>query len=99
MAASTSTYCNPVWPGTFADPFVLKTRGRYYAYATADVDRPADGERVFRILTSNDLVEWRDAGWAMPALGLPYYRYWAPEVTEDNGRFLLVHLHNREWDG
>lgn len=98
MAASTSTYCNPVWPGTFADPFVLKTRGRYYAYATADVDRPADGERVFRILTSNDLVEWRDAGWAMPALGLPYYRYWAPEVTEDNGRFLLYYaVHTGEF--
>jgi arabinan endo-1,5-alpha-L-arabinosidase len=98
MAAHNKRYHNPIWPGGFADPFVLKSLGRYYAYATADVDRPPDGSSVFRILTSGDLVEWREVGLAMPALGAPYYRYWAPEVTEDNGRFLLYYaVHTDEF--
>jgi len=98
VAAHNKQYCNPIWPGGFADPFILKTRGRYYAYATADVDRPPNGSLVFRILTSINLIEWREVGRAMPTLGAPYYRYWAPEVTADNGRFLLYYaVHTDEF--
>ncbi len=98
VAAHNYRYCNPVWPGGFADPFVLKVRGRYYAYATAAVDRPPDGSLIFRILTSTNLIEWREAGLAMPALGASYYRYWAPEVMADNGRFLLYYaVHTDEF--
>ena len=85
------TYCNPFWPGCFPDPFVLKVRGRYYAYATEGEDCPPDGSRVFPILASPDLVRWREVGKALPALGPPFFRYWAPEVTEHNGRFLLYY--------
>ena len=28
------TYTNPVWPGYFADPFVLRWEDRYVAYGT-----------------------------------------------------------------
>jgi len=92
------TYRNPFWSVGFADPFLLKARGRYYAYATESVDRPPDGASVFPILTSPDLVQWSEAGTALPALGAPYFRYWAPEVTEHNGRFLLYYaVHTDEF--
>ncbi len=68
-----------------------KVRGRYYAYATALEDRPPKGAGVFEVLTGVDLVHWQSVGTALSALGAPYYRYWAPEVTEDNGRFLLYY--------
>ena len=28
------TWCNPVWPGYLADPFILRTAAGYYAYKT-----------------------------------------------------------------
>ncbi len=68
-----------------------KVRGRYYAYATALEDRPPKGAGVFEVLTGVDLVHWQSVGTALSALGAPYYRYWAPEVTEDNGHFLLYY--------
>jgi hypothetical protein len=33
-AAGGGTYTNPVWHGYFADPFVLRHEGVYYAYGT-----------------------------------------------------------------
>jgi len=93
-----TTYRNPFWPRGFADPFVLKVRGHYYAYATEDRDGPERGAAVFPILASPDLVRWREVGRAMPALGAPYRRYWAPEVTAHNGRFLLYYaVHTDEF--
>lgn len=94
------TYSNPFWAGAFPDPFVLKVRGRYYAYATEQISSPPAGAWVFSVLTSKDLVEWHQVGKAMPALGQPYCRYWAPEVTEYNGQFLLYYaVHTREFRG
>ena len=54
------TYQNPVWPGYFADPFVLRHAGDYYAYGTGEtLERGADGAaRAFRILRSRDLTDW-----------------------------------------
>ena len=84
-AKKVATYCNPFWPESFPDPFVLKVRGRYYAYATEHETYPPADSWVFPILTSSDLVQWREIGKAMPALGQPYGCYWAPEVTVHNG--------------
>ena len=89
---------NPFWPGCFPDPFVLKVRGRYYAYATERRERPSEADPVFPILSSPDLVHWHDCGRALPALGAPFFRYWAPEVTAHNGRFLLYYaVHTDEF--
>jgi GH43 family beta-xylosidase len=38
------TYRNPVYPDIFADPFVLRHEGVYYAYGTAPGG--ADGRQV-----------------------------------------------------
>jgi GH43 family beta-xylosidase len=84
------TYENPVWPGYFADPFVLRARGAYYAYGTGPgLERDASGApRAFRILRSPDLVRWEEAGAAlMVAPGETERAYWAPEVAGHEGRF------------
>jgi GH43 family beta-xylosidase len=99
-AKEQATYCNPFWTENFPDPFVLKVCGRYYAYATDRETYPPTGSWVFPILTSSDLVQWREIGKAMPALGQPYGRYWAPEVTVHNGQFLLYYaVHTTEFTG
>lgn len=70
----------PAWSEYFADPFVLRAAdGRYVAVGTEEA-APASG-RVFPLLESPDLVQWRARGRALerpPAeLG---DAYWAPEI-------------------
>ena len=79
-----ATFRNPLHGRPFADPFVLKFNGLYYAYGT-----PAHG-RDLPVLRSSDLVTWDDAGQALRAPG-PGLAHWAPEVAYDNGRFFLYH--------
>ena len=82
------TFSNPVYPGYFADPFVLEHGGRYYAYGTGPAS--ATGP-VFEILRSEDLVDWESVGHALadPVDGLATGDHWAPEVIEREGRFYL----------
>ncbi len=82
-------YRNPVFEGYFADPFVLRTGGRYVAYGTGAV---VDG-RAFQVLVSPDLVSWTPHGGALdllddPALGTDY---WAPEVAERDGQWWMYY--------
>lgn len=94
------TYVNPIWSHGFADPFVLKVRGRYFAYATDNETHPVPGSWVFPILTSIDLVTWHEVGKALPMLGPGYFSYWAPEVTVYNGKFYLYYaVHTEEFRG
>ncbi len=77
------TFRNPLYERNFADPFVLKHNGRYYAYGTP-------GRGGIPVLRSTSLVTWEDAGLVTPApeAGLAH---WAPEVAYDNGQFFLYH--------
>jgi beta-xylosidase len=85
------TYQNPVWPGYFADPFVLEHQGAYYAYGTGATLLEADG-RAFPVLTSTDFAHWTYVGGAMEPLTDPAgTAYWAPEVAERDGRFYLYY--------
>jgi arabinan endo-1,5-alpha-L-arabinosidase len=90
-AAGGGTYTNPVWHGYFADPFVLRHEGVYYAYGTGHGPEP--GGWQFPVLRSPDLANWEYAGAALPPLkeknGEPFTAYWAPEVAERDGRFYL----------
>jgi beta-xylosidase len=89
MASSTTVYQNPVWPGYFADPHVLRTRDGYYAYGTGPVG--PDG-RAFPILRSSDLVHWDAVGGALePLSNPPALNYWAPEVAEKDGQYYLFY--------
>ncbi|HUR58875.1 MAG TPA: glycoside hydrolase family 43 protein [Opitutaceae bacterium] len=87
-------YKNPVWPGYFADPFVLPWRGEYFAYGTGEsLERRGTGEtRAFAILHSRDLVTWTPRGGALVVPpGAEGRNFWAPEVAERDGRFFLYY--------
>lgn len=87
----TPHYCNPVHPGYFADPFVLRTalpEAPYVAYGTGQVL----GGRAFEMLVSEDLVSWRSAGGALETLAPEAGTdYWAPEVAESEGRWWMYY--------
>src|SRR5438270_83831 len=95
-----AAFCNPFWSRNLPDPFLLKVRGRYYAYGTEGEMQPSPGTLVFPILTSTDLVQWSFVGRAMTALEKPFFGYWAPEVSAHNGQFLLYYsVHTEEFVG
>lgn len=87
-----STYLNPVYAGSFPDPFVLKFCGEYWGYSTG---LQPDG-RYFGILHSRDLVRWEQQAGAMEALPGGYTMYWAPEVSYLNGRFYVYYSVDNE---
>jgi beta-xylosidase len=98
-------YKNPVYPYYFADPFVWKHKGRYYAVGTGPIsEKPSAGESDFTtykingvemaipLLVSNNLVNWKLEGGALivpPAAAGAVF--WAPEVAYDGTRFYLYY--------
>lgn len=88
------SYQNPVWPGYFADPFVLRWRDEYFAYGTGEsLERTADGRLgAFPILRSVDLVRWTPAGLALEVGSREEAgAFWAPEVAAHGRRFYLYY--------
>jgi GH43 family beta-xylosidase len=73
---------NPVYPAYFADPFVLRHNGEYYAYGTAG----GEGEGV-QVLYSPDMVHWHP----QPACLMDSQHIWAPEVTYRDGVFYMYY--------
>jgi GH43 family beta-xylosidase len=95
MPRTSGSFANPVFPKNLPDPFVLRFNGRYYAYATG----PAEDGRFFPMLTSVDLVRWKECGGALAPLDLPgAEEYWAPEVAYSEGRFYLYYATGRADD-
>lgn len=100
-------YKNPVYPYYFADPFVWKHEGRYYAVGTGPIaervvaeeadfsSREVNGEHfAFPLLTSPDLVNWKLHGGALKVH--PTFRggvFWAPEVAynAEHRRFYMYY--------
>lgn len=85
--AMQSHYQNPVANHSFADPFVLKYCGEYWAYCTGHWP---DG-RWFGILRSRNLVDWEEVGGAVEPLPGTWPCVWAPEVNSHGGRFFLYY--------
>jgi len=83
-------YTNPVGGMTrIGDPFVLKTNGTYYMYATSE---PNFGYKVWQ---SSNLVDWEEKGMAYVHFDQPQKwatgDFWAPEVVEHNGKFYMTY--------
>ena len=78
---------SPVHAADFADPFVLRTAGRYYAYATNV------GDINVQVMSSPDLVRWEHLGDALPEV--PAWASsgftWSPSVLERHGRYVLYY--------
>lgn len=79
-------YSNPVLPGDYPDPSVLRDGSDYWAVTTSGGWRPA-----FTMLASRDLVNWVVAGSVLrkpPAWAQG--DFWAPEIIK-RGRSYLVY--------
>ena len=89
------TYQNPVFAGDMPDPSVRRFDRCYYAAGTTGAKRMPDGH-VFRLLRSTNLVDWEELGGALvPPTNAPGFHYWAPELTENRGKFYLYYAMGR----
>lgn len=89
--AAGATYANPVLDDNFPDPTLIRaTDGWYYAYATQG---ERDGPDVnIQVARSRDLVRWAqlpDALPVKPAWASGTQDFWAPHVSEHEGRYYL----------
>ncbi len=86
------TYKNPVIPGDFPDPSVIRVGEDYYATATTGGWSPE-----FPILHSTDLINWKTIGavfYEKPAWAKG--DFWAPEIIEDRGRYFVYYTARRD---
>src|SRR5688572_22580473 len=97
MRMANLTYVNPVYGEYFADPFVWRHDGVYYAIGTGP--REAEGvtgsssvAQIFPLLCSADLRSWEPLGSALvrPAAELGS-SFWAPEVAREGSTWFLYY--------
>lgn len=82
------TYQNPVIPGDYPDPSIIRVGDDYYATATTSEWAP-----LFPILHSRDLVNWTNTGavfqkrpdWAAG-------NFWAPEIFYSRGTYYIYYV-------
>ncbi|MBC8095048.1 MAG: family 43 glycosylhydrolase [Akkermansiaceae bacterium] len=84
---------NPVYGSYFADPYIWKSGGIYYAIGTGELE--ARGEvrgKIFPVLQSEDFLHWTlgDSALVRPEESLGAH-FWAPEVVPHGDRFFLYY--------
>lgn len=91
MSAPTSLL--PLYDGYFADPFVLHSRGRYYAYGTGlnGQNDSQGGGKAFEVLSSPDLRHWTSHGGSLLPFTNEPRDYWAPEVAEEGRKYYMYY--------
>jgi beta-xylosidase len=90
--AAAQVYQNPVIPGDFPDPSVIRVGEDFYATATTGGWSPH-----FPLMHSRDLINWKIIGavferkpaWAKGD-------FWAPEITVDRGRYFVYYTARRD---
>ena len=91
-AQSGPTYENPVIEGDHPDPSVVRAGDDYWAAVTTGNWAPH-----FTLLHSRDLVNWRTVGAVFQkAPAWVKGDFWAPEITEDRGRFFVYYTARRD---
>jgi beta-xylosidase len=91
-ACCAETHSNPVLPGDYPDPSVIRVGQEYWATATTSEWAP-----LFPILRSKDLIKWehvanvfeRRPEWSAG-------NYWAPEISEYKGSYFLYYVGRRK---
>ncbi len=80
---------NPILPGWFADPTIVKIGDLFYIYATTDNEMLASGAPT--LWYSNDLQNWYNYTMEIPSLSSVNLRnFWAPDiVVGDDSRYYL----------
>ena len=81
---------NPIRAADTADPGVLYEGGKWYVTHTSS---GRHWENRYPVLTSTDLVNWKDAGYIFPADLLPKWgnkssSWWAPEIHKVGNRYV-----------
>ncbi|WP_237586697.1 family 43 glycosylhydrolase [Pontibacter russatus] len=92
-ATQTITYTNPVLPGDYADPSVVRVGDDYWATATSSEWAP-----LYPILHSKNLVDWEIVGHVFPDK-LPDWadaHFWAPEIAYENGKYYIYYTANKK---
>jgi len=88
-------FTNPVIPGDYADPTVIRFAGKYYAAGTSSEWAPH-----YPIFESTDLVNWKSIGPAFKTK--PEWTkasFWAPELYVLNDKIFLYYTARRASDG
>jgi xylan 1,4-beta-xylosidase len=88
VAADKLNFANPVLPGDYPDPSVIRVGNEYWATATTSEWAP-----LFPILKSCDLVHWEHVGNVFekrPAWSVG--NYWAPEIAEHQGTYFIYYV-------
>jgi GH43 family beta-xylosidase len=99
----------PVYPNYFADPFVWRHEGVWYAVGTGALEAHSEAGRaaealtvagtpgVFLLLRSTDFSNWAPIGSALELLAPEFGNaYWAPEIAFADGRFWMYYSIGRE---
>src|ERR1051326_470895 len=87
-SATAATYSNPVIPGDFPDPSIIRVGNEFWATATSSEWGPQ-----FPLLHSTNLVDWELTGsvfkhrptWAVA-------NFWAPEISEYGGKYYVYYV-------
>lgn len=92
--AQTGTYKNPVIPGDYPDPTVIRVGETYYSAGTS-----SDFAPNYPLYQSKDLINWDRKGaifltppaWTMGS-------FWAPELFYNNGTYYVYYTARRKSD-
>ncbi|GHA70827.1 family 43 glycosylhydrolase [Pontibacter akesuensis] len=88
VVTQTVAYTNPVLPGDYADPSVVRVGDDYWATATSSEWAP-----LYPILHSKNLVDWETVGHVFPDK-MPDWaeaHFWAPEIAYENGKYYIYY--------
>src|SRR5881398_2724601 len=91
VGLSAQTYKNPVIPGDFPDPSVIRVGEDFYAATTTGNWAPH-----FPLLHSRDLINWEIIGAVLNQT--PKWAkgdFWAPEIIADKGRYFVYYVARR----
>ncbi|MGI9067850.1 MAG: family 43 glycosylhydrolase [Pyrinomonadaceae bacterium] len=91
-AQPSAAYKNPVAPGDYPDPSVIRVGRDYWATATSSEWGPE-----FPLLHSQDLVNWTIAGVVFtkrPSWSVG--NFWAPEIAQDRGRYFIYYVARKQ---
>lgn len=80
---------NPILPGWFADPTIVKFGDIYYIYATTDNEMLGSGAPT--LWYSNDFQNWYNYTMEVPTLSdLNLRNFWAPDILKgEDGKYYL----------
>ncbi len=86
---------NPVIPGDFADPSLIRSDDLYYATGTSSEWAPH-----FPLFQSTDLINWHQMGYVLPKTpSWAAASFWAPELFYWKGTYYVYYVARKKIDG